>query len=64
MTARDYQLLASAIRETRARHANHPSETASLETLIRVLGERLGKENPRFDPAKFEAACAVGGQKP
>lgn len=53
MTKRDYQLIASVIRET-------PLHSDCRLAVARALCVALHFDNPRFDPARFLAACGVG----
>lgn len=50
MTKKDYESLAAAIRESEA------TNEAKLP-VIREIASRLASENPRFNEARFIAAC-------
>jgi hypothetical protein len=53
MTKKDYKLIADAIREVQA----YPSDAYAMRKLAQTLSDKLAQENPRFDRAKFLAAC-------
>jgi hypothetical protein len=50
MTRKDYELIAKILREARILGL-------SYEDIISAFAVNLGKTNPRFDVAKFLAAC-------
>ena len=57
MTRKDFELLACAIRDVRARGL-HPAYDLALDDLASELGARLGRTNDRFDRQRFERACS------
>lgn len=63
MTRKDYELIAAAIKrqmETLDPGTNSDAVAlVALDELARDLAGELQATNPRFDPARFLAACAV-----
>lgn len=64
MTRKDYVLIAACLAAVRAdctadKHREH--EFAALDAVARDLAHQLANDNPRFDRARFLAACGVAG---
>lgn len=58
MTRKDYELIARAIR--RSADADRSTlRLAAIETVAVLLAVDLAEGNPRFDRARFLAACGV-----
>ena len=58
MTHKDFVLIAGAIADARAFAAEHPEQCADVGvTIACTLADRLRYANPRFDSARFLAAC-------
>ena len=57
MTSKDYLLIAGALRRT-ATQAN-PDARNMHRTLSEDIADALASDNPRFDRARFLAACGV-----
>jgi hypothetical protein len=70
MTRKDFELIAAAIRDARpltpvnecstetGRHRLQAAH-AALDNAATFLAERLQQQNPRFDRARFVAACEL-----
>lgn len=64
MSHKDYELLATAIRETKAYIGTNTPELyaigghGALENLAGRLAIMLAEDNSRFDVARFRRACA------
>jgi hypothetical protein len=65
MSRKDFILIADTInREVEIAHANHePIGAAAMESLARAMADKLATTNPRFDRARFLAACGIEGQR-
>lgn len=64
MTKKDYVLIAAALKEARLQvpqtdTLHHTCELLGHSTAARVLAYALAKTNPKFDRARFLAACGV-----
>lgn len=57
MTKKDYELTAAAIREQADATAYHDDPRAVMGAFTRRLAAALKADNPRFDTARFHAAC-------
>ena len=57
MTRKDYQLIADAVRK--AMTADHGWDTRPICRTARDIADALASDNPRFDRARFLAACGV-----
>lgn len=56
MTRKDYELIAATIRRTTG---EGPSPTVVQTIVSRAFADALAADNPRFDRARFLAACGV-----
>lgn len=56
MTKKDYELIASAIVESKSYIV--PEDLANL---VWILSGKLKDQNPLFDPRKFLVACGIEG---
>jgi hypothetical protein len=54
MTRRDFNLIASVIRDV---DENAPLDEATLAYVVQAFVAALATTNPRFDRARFERAC-------
>lgn len=64
MTRKDYVLIADAVRQSRLVGPNVAESTAhryneQRANTARCLAYALGRDNPRFDRARFLEACGV-----
>ena len=62
MTRKDYQRIANSIMAVRLRHENSDDKTSynyALTAAALDLAASLQEDNPRFDRARFLAACGV-----
>jgi hypothetical protein len=60
MTRKDYELIAEALRLANGSITVTPYDSGSALSLVSVLlADRLEKENPRFNRARFLSACEV-----
>ena len=62
MTSKDYKLIAEVIAENRENSSNYfDNKAAEVKrcALARGLAIAFAADNPRFDQAKFLAACKV-----
>lgn len=58
MTRRDFQLIADALRRSRPMSAEYePVSNVQWQETVRVMSDHLAATNPRFDRARFVAAC-------
>jgi hypothetical protein len=58
MTKKDFQLIASALRESfPERGSEHP--TQQWERTVHTIASALSESNPRFDRARFLSACGL-----
>ena len=58
MTRKDYQLIASVIKQTYKNEDQQVAEVA-IQTVAVSLAAQLKKDNPNFKPALFLQACGV-----
>lgn len=64
MTRKDYETIAAALRA--ARPEADTSDTyqygmlVSWNVAVESLAYELARDNPRFDPVRFRAACGYG----
>lgn len=59
MTSKDYQLIADALRSALHSHTDGiPGDSATRHS-ARCIADALASDNPRFDRARFLAACGV-----
>lgn len=56
MTAKDYRLIAGALAKTYIR-AENSQERWLIDMLYNDLAAALARDNPKFDAARFKAAC-------
>ena len=66
MTKKDYQLVASAIKQTAAEFADDEAGSDEISEVVLAcvaarLAERFGFVNPRFDRVQFIEACKFDG---
>ena len=62
MTRRDFELIASAVKNARL-YGNHSTERGDAVTTVALnLADALETNNTRFDRARFLTACGVGGK--
>lgn len=61
MTRRDFELIAEVIADQNPGSVNPPL-TAHLYELAENFANRLQGANPRFDRARFMAACGFKGE--
>lgn len=59
MTKKDYILIAAAITSGRRVVSYETKADATLDGVSRLIAEALQRDNPRFDRARFLAACGV-----
>lgn len=59
MTRKDYKLVAGALHVIRQELHTHNNSAYTLERIAKVLAVQLQADNPRFDRARFLAACGV-----
>lgn len=59
MTRNDYQLIADCIRTPYLDAAPYSSERSHMDQIIQNFVRELGRDNPRFDAARFVAACTT-----
>ncbi len=60
MTKKDYVLIAKVIKEYLDNGDNDQIDgIAGVERLTRMLADKLGKENTRFDKNRFLKACGL-----
>lgn len=57
MTRKDYELIASAIRDEAEAEVRAGRSDNALYGLARTLSHRLRMTNPRFEVVRFMAAC-------
>ncbi len=60
MTRKDYELIAGVFTKAQASIDSgklHYTADTLMQTLVLMMGEALAKDNPRFDYARFFAAC-------
>ena len=57
MTKKDYVLIAAALKS--ARDAEYLIQSQGVDTAARHICSVLADENPKFDRARFLAACGV-----
>lgn len=59
MTKQDFELIARVLREreSHAPRSHWPSVMREREETIHALADALATTNPRFDRARFTAAC-------
>jgi hypothetical protein len=63
MTRKDFELIATAIRKTRATvDADDWQRRGAIDAVSMELGRVLGSTNPNFDAERFERACNVEGE--
>lgn len=56
MTAKDFRLIAETVAAT---FGDTPAGALSRATMARAFADRLARENPSFDRARFLKACGV-----
>lgn len=59
MTRKDYQAIAMALAYAKPREGAQPGEMRAWERAVRTVADVLEDKNPRFDPARFAAACTI-----
>lgn len=59
MTKKDYELIATAILESKNDMQDHPVRMAGANQTARRIASYLAKDNPRFDRTKFLKACGI-----
>ena len=59
MTKKDYELIAAAVRENAALTRRDDAFKAAVADVAGSLAVALASDNPRFDRARFLAACGV-----
>ena len=60
MTKKDYELIAEALKIANGSITVAPYDSETALSLVSVLlADRLEKENPRFNRARFLSACGV-----
>lgn len=57
MTRKDYYALADAIATTRIDYEYNPDALSGVSYVTRKIADVLAADNPRFDRARFFAAC-------
>jgi hypothetical protein len=62
MTKKDYELIASGIAQIAEHYRASVDGKHALEHLTEHYALVLGADNPRFQPAKFRAACLTGAK--
>lgn len=60
MTKKHFQAIATAIRDARA--LTSPLAEAAIDAVAESIADRLAEDSPRFNRARFLAACGVEGQ--
>lgn len=60
MTRKHYEAIAAAIREESDAFPTDLVVRGTLERLASALGGVFAADNPRFDRARFLAACGIG----
>lgn len=59
MSKKDYEMLARVLRTNRRYSKVSPDAAAVIDDISRDLSVSLASDNPRFDKARFLAACEV-----
>lgn len=61
MTRKDFELIADVLRKHRASYPGHwdPNLRRACDDHAKAFADRLALVNPRFDRARFLAACGV-----
>lgn len=59
MTRKDYQLIAAALRLARTTNPTSKAHRIALADAAIILARELANDNPRFDRARFLAACCI-----
>lgn len=59
MTRKDYQAIAATIAEAKEARPGSSTPEATREYIANRLADALAADNPRFNRAKFLAACGA-----
>lgn len=61
MTKKDFELIAGAVKRQRDSYAPHWDANLfrAMDDIARTFAAELARTNPRFDRARFLAACGV-----
>jgi len=57
MTRKDYELIASALNDSKDLHAQASRDT--IRKIVDLLIPKLTQDNPNFDVNKFKKACGI-----
>ena len=61
MTRKDYEAIANAIRTARGAAFTQYGRDAQVDEVIRLIGDAMQADNPRFSRTKFKDACIPSG---